>query len=1087
MTRHPPQYRQNMKKHTHAQTPLPTRLATALWLLLTIPLSAVAITLDNFGTVSGWQVATSNGISAEIAQDTGHHDMGMRLDFNFHGGGGFVIAHKLLSMTLPDNYSFSFYVRGEAPMNTLEFKLIDPTGENVWWAKRRDFRFTGDWQKVTVKKRHLSFAWGPSGGGEPKQIGAIELAISAGNGGKGSVWIDDLRFEPREPTGPYTETPEVRASTTAEGFDTAALFDPDPATGWRSGAVAEEQWLQIDFGKLREYGGLTLDWDPDDYAKSYRVLVSDDGKEWDQAFKVDSGNGGRDYVYLPDVESRYLRLELRRSSRGQGYAIRDLQVKSYQFSATPNDFFSAIAQESPRGAYPRYFAGEQSYWTVVGVAGDDKEALFNQEGMVEVDKGGFSIEPFLHIDGDLITWSDASPTQELVEGYLPIPTVTWQSHGLRLAVTALASGAPGDSLLYLRYRVQNTIDKTRQGNLYLAVRPFQVNPPWQSLNMSGGVSQIHELDYADHNVLVDASKTIASLSPAERFGAAKFEQGSITDYLRYNDLPGESAVSDDFGYASGALQYGFDLAPGESRDVFLVVPFHDPPSLLHTDLSKLDAAALWAQAFQATSRFWRRRLNHVVLELPESAHKLADTLRSTLAYILINQDGPALQPGSRDYARSWIRDGSLTSSALLGAGYVEPVRQFIRWYAGFQFPNGKVPCCVDGRGADSVAENDSHGEWIFLIAQYYRFTRDAGLVTELWPSIVSAVRYIDSQRRLRMTPEYQSEDKRLYYGLMPESISHEGYSAHPVHSYWDDFFTLRGLKDAAYLARTLGEDEAADFTAIRDAFATDLYASLQRAMAQHRIDYIPGSAELGDFDATSTTIAIDPGGELERLPEAALAHTFDAYYDFFRKRKAGEIPWEAYTPYELRVVGTLLRMGHKARAHELLSFFLEGLRPEAWNQWAEVVWRDPNMPRFIGDMPHTWAGSDFIRSLRSLFAYERESDQALVLGAGIPGEWVTEGGGVTLKRLPTYYGTLNYTLRKGDGDYLTLSLSGDLGLPPGKIVVRSPLNVPLTSVTVNGRAVAGFQVDEVVIDEFPAEVMLYYEQAPALAEVVPDP
>jgi hypothetical protein len=132
-------------------------------------------------------------------------------------------------------------------------------------------------------------------------------------------------------------------------------------------------------------------------------------------------------------------------------------------------------------------------------------------------------------------------------------------------------------------------------------------------------------------------------------------------------------------------------------------------------------------------------------------------------------------------------------------------------------------------------------------------------------------------------------------------------------------------------------------------------------------------------------------------------------------------------------------------------------------------------------MPHTWAGSDFIRSLRSLFVYERESDQALVLGAGIPAEWVTEGGGVTLKRLPTYYGTLNYTLHKGEGEYLTMTLSGDLGLPPGKIVIRSPMSVPLTSVTVNGRAVPNFQVDEVVVDEFPAKVLLYYEAAPALA------
>src|SRR6185295_3794062 len=96
-----------------------------------------------------------------------------------------------------------------------------------------------------------------------------------------------------------------------------------------------------------------------------------------------------------------------------------------------------------------------------------------------------------------------------------------------------------------------------------------------------------------------------------------------------------------------------------------------------------------------------------------------------------------------------------------------------------------------------------------------------------------------------------------YFGLLPESISHEGYSAHPVHSYWDDFFALKGLKDAVELAQALGKtDEAARWSSIRDEFRGDLYASLRRVVYGAEIDYIPGSAELADFDATSTTIAV---------------------------------------------------------------------------------------------------------------------------------------------------------------------------------------------------------------------------------------
>ena len=39
------------------------------------------------------------------------------------------------------------------------------------------------------------------------------------------------------------------------------------------------------------------------------------------------------------------------------------------------------------------------------------------------------------------------------------------------------------------------------------------------------------------------------------------------------------------------------------------------------------------------------------------------------------------------------------------------------WYAPYQFASGKVPCCVDARGADPVPENDSQGEFIYAVAE----------------------------------------------------------------------------------------------------------------------------------------------------------------------------------------------------------------------------------------------------------------------------------------------------------------------------------------------------------------------------------
>ncbi len=1047
-----------------------------LVLLALIPSSlafAQNVVLDDFEDLSKWSAIASEGARIEIAQDTGHAGMGMRVDFDFEAGGGYAVVRRDLPLELPQNYVFSLYLQAEAPMNNVEFKLIDASG-NVWWRQRRDYSFPTQWRQILIKKRHLAFAWGPAGGGDIRKVAVLEFAVSVGTGGKGSVWIDDLRLEAREPAVPYELTPAVRASTSTPGHEPERIFDQDPGTYWESGTLAESQWLAFDFLKIREYGGLVIDWDPENYATAYEVQISQDGREWQTVYTVTAGNGGRDYIYIPDAESRYLKLDLKQSLQGRSYRIQTLTVKPYEFSESPNRLFEAIAKEAPRGLYPKYFYGEQSYWTVVGANGEPQEGLLNEEGMLEVAKGAFSIEPFLYAEGRLITWDRISPVQELEQGYLPIPSVSWRYNSLLLRITAFgAEDEPGKSALYARYEVKNSGTEPQHLSLFLAIRPFQVNPPWQNLTMIGGATPIRELSYEADTVWVNQEQAVVPLTLPDRFGAVSFDQGPVTDFLLKDKTPAQLQVADSFGYASGVLGYGLDLASGESRAVYLRIPYYKPtPPGAH---SAEEAQALWHRQHEEVRRYWQEKLARVDIELPPAAEKLIHTLKSTLAYILINRDGPAIQPGSRTYSRSWIRDGALTSAALLEMGYTEEVRDFITWFARYQFRDGKIPCCVDARGPDPVPEHDSHGEFIYLLMEYYRHTRDVGLINQMWPQVVRAVEYIEHLRRQRLTEAFEAPDKRPFYGIMPESISHEGYASRPVHAYWDDFWTLRGLKDAASMAAIVGDEtRAARFGLLRDAFREDLYASLASAMDRHKIAYLPASVELGDFDPPAIAIAISPNSELSHLPGPALSRTFDDYYAYFLGRRSGETAWDNYTPYELRIVGALIRLGSRQRALEMLEFFLADQRPSAWNHWAEIVWRDPRAPRFIGDMPHTWVGSEFIRSVRSLFVYEDEANQALIIAAGVPQAWVEGGTGVTLKRLPTYYGTLNYNLRCTGPGELRLKLSGDIALPGGKIIVKSPLEKPLKAVIVNGKAIATFDAGSAIVSGFPAEVVLQY-------------
>jgi len=1033
------------------------------WLALLQVAAGGPVLVDGFERVEGWSAHPADGVELQLASDRGRTGLALRMEFSFAAGGGYAIARRSTAIPLPANYTWSFWIRGEARPNTLEFKLVDRSGDNVWWYTERDRVFDGSWQRITIRKRQISFAWGPRGGSVLDTVAAIELVVTAGQGGgSGRIWLDDLTLTPAPDLGPYTLTPRVTASSARSGHPPRAILDGDSTSSWEPAGPGGV--VTLDFLRLREYGGLTLVWSGRGGAPGYAVRVSDDGRQWRTVARRRAGPRERDHLYLPDTESRYVRLEL---LDGRGTGLRELRVEPLEWSATRNAFFSAVATGAPRGEYPRYFLGQRADWTVVGADGAAEEALINEDGAVESGSGGFSAEPFFRSDdGRLYTWHDVRTRVSLDESRLPIPSVEWRAGPLALTITAFAIGNDSGSSVVARYRIANTGSSRLRGTFYLAVRPFQVNPPWQFLGTPGGFTRIDSLRWNGRRLLVNADRALIPLLLPAGFGALPFEAGDIVPHLRRGVLPRNVVVRDPFGAASGALAWPVTLGPGDSTTTAIEIPLEGGSTgrIGQGDLIGVDAALARVRAE------WRATVDRATIGLPAAGRHVEHSIASSLAYILINRDGPALQPGSRSYQRSWIRDGALTGAALLRFGHAEVVREFIRWYAEFQYASGKIPCCVDRRGPDPVPEHDSNGEFIHIVAEYFRHTGDRALVQQMWSRIDRAVSYLDSLRHTRRTPEYQTAEGRVFFGLLPPSISHEGYSAKPMHSYWDDFFALRGFKDAVAMAGVLGRpDDARRITAIRDEFAVDLYASIAEAMRRHRIDFIPGSADLGDFDATSTTIAVSPGGELDRLPAPALTRTFERYWREAMARRDTSTRWEAYTPYELRSVGTLVRMGQPERARRLLEGFMADQYPATWNQWPEVVWREPRAAKFLGDLPHTWVASDFLRSVADIFVYEREADSALVLAAGIPDAWLEESG-VRVRGLSTWWGPLSYTARRSD-DAVIVTIEAGVRIPPGGILVRPPgIGFTPRGATIDGRPATLGAGGEVLLRTAPATI-----------------
>ena len=127
--------------------------------------------------------------------------------------------------------------------------------------------------------------------------------------------------------------------------------------------------------------------------------------------------------------------------------------------------------------------------------------------------------------------------------------------------------------------------------------------------------------------------------------------------------------------------------------------------------------------------------------------------------------------------------------------------------------------------------------------------------------------------------------------------------------------------------------------------------------------------------------------------------------------------------------------------------------------FAEVVQSRLRFAIYLGDMPHTWIGSEYARAIFGMLM--REEDARLVLLPGAPVSWTRETGiGVTA--LPTAFGKLTMTARE-EGGALKVSLQPGLGART-KLRVMWPNRKTPQSVTIDGRRNARFDANGIDVD-----------------------
>jgi len=187
---------------------------------------------------------------------------------------------------------------------------------------------------------------------------------------------------------------------------------------------------------------------------------------------------------------------------------------------------------------------------------------------------------------------------------------------------------------------------------------------------------------------------------------------------------------------------------------------------------------------------------------------------------------------------------------------------------------------------------------------------------------------------------------------------------------------------------------------------------------------IAGSADREDVDPTSTSIALEPCRVEDVLPDEFIQATYDLSAAAIKLIGAPDFMGH-YTPYIVRSLNGFVSLGRFEDALRLLAVALACRRPSNWRHWAEVVWSPPRAPEYIGDMPHTWIGAEFVTAIRRMLV--RENGRTLELFRAVPENW-WEGEGIRLYELPTAFGVDRWFAIGGDGDVrFRIRFSGSSG------------------------------------------------------------
>ena len=687
---------------------------------------------------------------------------------------------------------------------------------------------------------------------------------------------------------------------------------------------------------------------------------------------------------------------------------------------TGAQYITWLADAHPDWPMPAWAQDRPFAWTMTGALNAANEALLSSDGAVAPWATSPIVEVWLYdpATGDLATAAQHGIHFSLANGHLPIPQSEWEAFGVTLqGVFFHDARDPAVRWLVTAY---NATGAQRELTLLVVVRPFAVNR---------AAAPVCAIGLQDKTRLwVNGEPFMVAATPPAEAGVG------LLDKAMAAATRGQTPVEDTITYApagdaTAVWAYPLHLDAGQSFGLHFAFPAA-PGDQFPTAGS--DAESRLTEAIAT----WEEATGRVTIKLPD---KLVEAgVPASVGYLLLALDPDGPHPGPLAHDALWVRDAAYIGLALLQSGHADAVRAYIPAVFATQEANGRVPPIQGANIPWDDDEWDAQGQAIFLVTAYYRYTGDRDTLRKWYPSLRTASQFLVKLRASVADAEGPAQ------GLLPPSKSAEDIGPPDWHHYWDTFWAVAGLEEAAYAARELSEDtDAVWMQAEADELREAILTSVKTVMGTESL-YIPGAVESseGSAMARGTVPALWP---VEVLPREMplIVRSFGYYYPLWIAPSEGgfrhrEGQFWIYGGLEL--AHAYLRLGRMDVLHQILAWTLNHQTLPGTFAWAEQV--NPANGSFSGgDMPHAWAAASYVTLVREMLVSEQGN--TLELFSGVPDWWFGAGQVIAVENAPTHFGVLNLrtesTIEQSDAGWngsLTLDLSG--ATPPNGFRWRLP-------------------------------------------------